>query len=161
MSPLYKIPGFSIWRVWADAMHVLDLGVYQIIIACCLVELVHEGEWAGATIQERFLAAHVQYKAWCKDRNLQPAPRFKYTSLKPDKGCPQLTQHQAKAAQTRHMIDWVWSALENKGVPHRERDKWRYVVFRNWAQFERYVRSMVVICRRRASKRYISLWRRH
>ena len=36
------IPGFSLWRVWVDAMHTLDLGVHQIVCACALVELVEE-----------------------------------------------------------------------------------------------------------------------
>ena len=37
--PLAGIDGFCIWRVWMDALHVLDLGVLQIVVACCLWEL--------------------------------------------------------------------------------------------------------------------------
>ena len=37
--PLAGIDGFCIWRVWADALHVLDLGVLQIVVVCCLWEL--------------------------------------------------------------------------------------------------------------------------
>ena len=37
--PLAGIDGFCIWRVWCDALHVLDLGVLQIVVACCLWEL--------------------------------------------------------------------------------------------------------------------------
>ena len=37
--PLAGIDGFCIWRVWCDALHVLDLGVLQVVVACCLWEL--------------------------------------------------------------------------------------------------------------------------
>ena len=47
-SPLTWIIGFSTWRCWVDAMHNLDLGIYQSIAAGCLVELVCENVWPAA-----------------------------------------------------------------------------------------------------------------
>ncbi len=75
-SELFRIPGFSIWRVWVDAAHNLDLGVYQIVCASALVELVQENVWPAPTVKERFALAHADHKEWCKVRGLSAPPRF-------------------------------------------------------------------------------------
>eukprot|EP00959_Pyramimonas_sp_CCMP1952_P278506 5823130-Pyramimonas_sp.AAC.1 len=51
-SPLLRIPGSHVWRVWVDPLHALDLGVYQIVVASRLRELVLEGTWAGNSRSE-------------------------------------------------------------------------------------------------------------
>ena len=45
---LTNIVGFSVWRCWVDAMHCMDLGVYQSVAASCLSELVQENVWPSA-----------------------------------------------------------------------------------------------------------------
>ena len=57
-------------------MHALDLGVYQIICACALVELVNEQVWPAATKAMSFTYAHLDYKEFCKAKKLQPCPCF-------------------------------------------------------------------------------------
>ena len=56
------IPGFSLWRVWVDAMHTLDLGVYQVVCATALVELVEERVWPCVTHEEGITKAYKEYK---------------------------------------------------------------------------------------------------
>ena len=66
-----------------DIMHTLDLGVYQIIAACCLEELVQEGVWLGATLQKIYSAAHDEYEIWCRAQGVEPCPRFERSRLYP------------------------------------------------------------------------------
>ena len=92
------IPGFSLWRVRVDDMHTLDLGVYQIVCACALVELVEERVWPCATHEEGITKAYREYKAWCKSVGTTPCHKFKWKNLErprwarapptPSQGCP-------------------------------------------------------------------------
>lgn len=120
----FGIIGFNIWRCWSDAMHVLDLGVYQSVAASCLEEFVQEGMWAS-TGSEGYLHAHVDYKAWCSARGFPPAPRFERSRLvKSTTEFPKFTQQSAKAAQIKHMIFWLHSVsarIEPDGVHARTR----------------------------------------
>ena len=61
-SALSLIVGFSRWRCWVDAMHCLDLGVYQYIVYACLMELAEEdGLWAGGSFEVRVAHAYLDY----------------------------------------------------------------------------------------------------
>lgn len=53
VSPLLQIPGFSIERVFFDALHTLDLGVYQVVVPTAMAELAASGAhvFAGFTSQ--------------------------------------------------------------------------------------------------------------
>jgi hypothetical protein len=44
VSPLLSIPGFDIERAFWDALHTLDLGVYQVIVPSALAELAASGQ---------------------------------------------------------------------------------------------------------------------
>ena len=116
-------------------MHVLDLGVYQIIVACCLMELAAENTWGGAETRDQLNHAHMEYKSWCRGQKLQPCPRFKKDSLQHGSDCPTLTQHQAKAAQTRHLVEWLSSVLDTVGGVS-EHSRWRREMFACWVRFE-------------------------
>ena len=107
-SPLFLIPGFEISRCFVDAMHCVDLGLLQSIIPSCLVELCEEGVWEGGTRQERFVAAHVDYKGFCNSISERAAPRFNDSKWCPDGDYPKLTQNLAKAFQTRTMQYWLY-----------------------------------------------------
>ena len=137
ISPLFKIPGFNIWRVWTDAMHCLDLGVYQEINASCLYELTDSGTWPGPTRQTRLDHAHVDYKAWCRTNNHEPCPRFDAEALRKPGESPSFTQHQAKANQTKYLLCWLLSVLRRPGVTDDSaHDGWRMLVFEKWVRFE-------------------------
>ena len=109
------IPGFSLWRVWVDAMHTLDLGVYQIVCACALVELVEERVWPCATHEEGITKAYREYKAWCKSVGTTPCHKFKWKKILNAPDGPELTQHQAKAAQMRWLVRWLHEVTSTKG----------------------------------------------
>jgi len=67
-SVLLLIPGFWIWRVWSDAMHGLDLGVYQFAVPSAIWELTRHPSplFPATTRPARLLLIHIHYKAWCR-----------------------------------------------------------------------------------------------
>ena len=94
-------------------MHCLDLGVYQVIVACCLLEVSLENLWEGATQQERLLNGYQKYKQWCRTQSVEPCHRFSLKKLTPEAGnCPALTQRQAKPSQTRYLVRWLDAELQ-------------------------------------------------
>ena len=135
-SPLFRIPGFSIWRAWADAMHCLDLGVYQTIIPSCLVELVAERVFPGATFDERFLNAHAEYSDWCRGNGLQPCPRFNKIAIWTDADYPSWNMHQAKGAQNKYVVQWLRTVMLRPGVTAPGHGATRLVCFQCWVTFE-------------------------
>ena len=107
----FSIVGFNIWRRWCDAMHCLDLGVYQSVAGSCLTELVEEGVW-GSTDGDGYMLAHVEYKEWCRARGLPPAPRFEKSRLcRTAMDFPKFTQQSAKASATKHIMRWLRDVL--------------------------------------------------
>ena len=98
-----------------DALHCLDLGVLQYVIASALVELVQENVWPGTSREECFFAAHADYAAWCRTWGIPPAPRFVAKKFYPENDYPCLTQNMAKGAQTRWMQYWVLDVLKRPG----------------------------------------------
>ena len=113
---LMRIVGFDIWRCWPDAMHCLDLGVYQLVAASCLVELVGEGVW-HRTDDAGYKAAHVDYKGWCGSHDLPPCPVFSKEKLvSAADQYPAFSQQQAKASMTKYLMLWLRAVLERPGV---------------------------------------------
>ena len=135
-SPLLKVVGFDIWRCWVDAMHCLDLGIYQGIAACCLNELSFEHVWPGDTLDDCFYAAHSEHKDWCKRKGLQPCPRFERRKLCPTGTFPTFTQQSAKAAMTKQLVLWLHEVLARPGVSQGPHGQIRFVMFEQWAAFE-------------------------
>ena len=118
-------------------MHTLDLGVYQIIVACCIEELVQEGVWPGATLQEMYYAAHADYKIWCRAQGVEPCPRFDRARLYPQGELPAFSQQSAKANMTKHLTFWVRSVLIRPGVSDGSDHKMlRFTMFDQWNEFE-------------------------
>jgi hypothetical protein len=108
----FNIIGFSIWRCWCDAMHCLDLGVYQSVAASCLAELVEEGVWTHVG-EDGFKVAHIAYKEWCVEHGLPPAPRFEKGRLfKKRTDFPKFSQQSAKASATRYIMKWLYQVLQ-------------------------------------------------
>ena len=118
---LLDIIGFDIWRCWPDAMHILDLGVYQSVAGSCLFELVLEGVWTY-TDDAGFKAAHVQYKKWCTKHRLEPCPMFDQGQLRRSATeYPEFGQQSAKANMIKHIMYWLRDVLSQPGVsagPH-------------------------------------------
>ena len=113
---LLGIIGFDIWRCWLDAMHILDLGLYQSVAGSCLYELVNEGVWTHKE-DAGFKAAHVAYKEWCKDRGLPPCPMFDAKKLKGSAtSYPEFGQQSAKASMIKHIMYWLKDVLSQPGV---------------------------------------------
>ena len=135
-SPLLAIIGFDIWRCWPDAMHLLDLGLYQFIVASCMFELAIQGVWGGASREERFFSAHVEYVAWCQLHNLPPCPRFQYAKVCPTNDNYAFTQQSAKASQTRYLVRWVCEVLQRPGVSEGMHGGIRLAMFSRFVAFE-------------------------
>ena len=111
-SPLTHIIGFTIWRCWVDCMHDLDLGIYQIICACALLELVDEHAWRGNNNDERMARAHGKYVDWCQGKSLQPCAPFDRAKLRPSgHECPCFTYHQCKGSQMKWVLFWLESVM--------------------------------------------------
>ena len=133
---LSRIVGFDIWRCWADAMHCLDLGIYQSVAASCLFDLVAEGVW-GATNETGFVLAHVDYKVWCRVNGHLPCPRFDKSKLLPrGKDFPEFTQQAAKASMTRYLMRWLRSVLDQPGVSVGQHGVVRLAMMENFVIFE-------------------------
>jgi hypothetical protein len=64
---LVLIPGFYFWRVWCDALHTMDLGVYQCAAASAMWELTATNHiWPGRSRRLRLEHAYAEYKEWCR-----------------------------------------------------------------------------------------------
>ena len=113
---LTRMLGFDVWRCWADAMHVLDLGIYQCVVASCLIDLVEEHVW-GPSAEEGYKMAQVEYKACCNIVSVEPCPRFEKSKLAPNNNeFPHWSQQLAKASQTRYLVRWLRSVLDKPKV---------------------------------------------
>ena len=90
-----KILGFWFWRVWVDAMHTLDLGVYQFLVPSCLKELIKDRVvWEGANQRSRLLFGYRRYKEFCKKHKVKSKCRpFKVSALKKDGTARDWLQH--------------------------------------------------------------------
>ena len=107
VSPLVYIPGFDVWRLAYDLMHVLDLGVMQDCAASVLWQLTEPatagGIFDGDTRKDRFDAAYRDYSRWVKRQRLPAkARRFKHEQWR-NRGTdfPSVSQQVMKAAQLR------------------------------------------------------------
>ena len=148
-SPFLDLIGFHIWFCLVDAMHCLDLGVYQSLAASGLLFAVQRGVWEGANIQERFYRAHAQYSEWCKTHHYAPCPPFMYAKLCPSNEYPAFTQQLAKAAATKHLMEWLFTIFDAPGFISDDDDETYLVwlLFQQWHVFE-------AICKR--SSRFLS-----
>lgn len=118
-------------------MYILDLGIYQSVAASCLFELVMEGAWLAATVDDRFCLAHADYKAWCKEQNVAPCPRFHHKKLVPSQThFPMFTQQQAKASMTRYLMKWLHSVLARPGISDGPHGNMRCLMFDKFVGFE-------------------------
>lgn len=134
--PFFDIIGFDIWRCWCDAMHCLDLGVYQSVAASCLCELVREGVW-GHIGDDGYKLAHIEYKGWCSARGLPPAPRFEKSRLvKSGMDFPKFTQQSAKASATRYILRWLRELLQRPGLSESPHGRVRRAMMDAFVGFE-------------------------
>ena len=136
---LSRVVGFGIWRCLPDAMHCLDLGVYQNLAAACLYELVVEGVWPGDEQEDAFNNAHLQYKEWCKAKGTPSCCRFEMSKIAPGKPLgttyPHFTQQTAKGAMTKHLIVWLADVLTTRVAVTRHMQL-RFVLFASLRKFE-------------------------
>ena len=115
-SVFIRLRGFNIWRVWQDAMHTLDLGLYQYIGPSVLFELVSNTRlWHATSRAGRLMQAHGAYKIWCKQHKvMNPIAPFQAVSFRRKKSnIVQWTQKAAKGAQMKHFIFWLRDVCES------------------------------------------------
>jgi hypothetical protein len=118
-------------------MHNMDLGIYQIIAACCLWELVDENFWGHGSKDECMAKAHADYKKWCKRRKLHYCPPFDRSKLRgATTDCPTFTQHQAKGADMKHLITWLNDVMQRKPA-HDHHANVRKLMVSSFASFEK------------------------
>ena len=158
----FDIIGFNIWRCWCDAMHCLDLGVYQSVAASCLTELVEEGVWTHVG-EDGFKVAHVAYKEWCVERGLPPAPRFEKARLfKKRTDFPKFTQQSAKASATRYIMKWLYQVLQRMdhagSTVHSKR---RLETMAAFDDFQAPASDMAAFFRERPWRDWLRAWSRH
>ena len=115
VSPILFVIGFHVTRIIFDALHTLDLGIYQVVVPAALKELadVRSRVWEGSTIQAKLDAAYKDYTFWRKGHRVKTyvSKRFKRAAwLKGKKdsgGYPKISQFQAKGAALRSMVYWM------------------------------------------------------
>ena len=80
MSPLLLRPGFCIWRCTFDAMHTIDLGVYQVTLPSVFLQLTakRNAPFRGRTLQARFDQAYRKYKRWTRQNKVKAVVRHKF-----------------------------------------------------------------------------------
>ena len=135
-SPFLHLRGFTIWRVWTDAMHNLDLGVYQWIVPSAIWEVTTDRTiFHAPTRAMRLLLLYLDYKAWCKRHNIQaPLKKFQLKSFKKRNHARQWTQHTAKGAQMKHLLFWLRDlCAEHVATEH---DLVRSALFNSIVMFE-------------------------
>lgn len=117
ISPLLFLPGFSIWRVWFDAMHVLDLGIYQSVIPSVMFELAAAGIFGLGTLARQFQTAYRRYRVWCRLRRVRAVITHTFDPRQWRKGpgaFPRISMVVAKAAEVRALASWLCQVcLEN------------------------------------------------
>ena len=134
-SWLTRIIGFCIDRCLVDAMHNLDLGNYQTLVPCCIIELVSENVWEGDSAESKFLAAHADYSDWCRLEKIPPCPRWS-AAMRKANDCPMFTAYNAKAAMTRHLMRWLYTVLLRPNVSVSDIQLVRLRMFAQWNVFE-------------------------
>ena len=135
---LFGIIGFDIWRCWCDAMHCLDLGVYQSVAASCLAELCAERVWGVAVSEgDQYAVAHTAYKEWCVRHGQAACPRFEKDKLwKSQADFPKFSQQTAKASATRYLIRWLRSVLDMPGISAGVHGSQRLAMMDSFVSFE-------------------------
>lgn len=111
-SPVCRLTGFHLWRVWQDAMHTLDLGIFQHLNGSTLWHLTATPSlWPSTTRPGRLLQAHEHYVAWCRlNRVGDIADPWRVEHFKKDKqGYPKLTS--LKAAEQRWLVVYLHAVL--------------------------------------------------
>ncbi len=119
VSPLTKLPGFSIWRCMFDIMHTLELGILQRVIPAALQGLMglpagkartaaEASVWPGRSRLARCQAATKAYQDWARSTSVPHSSRVKRVTPRWVKGqFPDISQEHAKAAALRAMLPWV------------------------------------------------------
>ena len=135
-TPFLNIIGFNIWCCIVDAMHTLDLGVYQSLFASGLLFAARQNVWAGANLQEMYSRAYMEYRAWCRGKRLAPCPHFVYSKMCTSGEFPTLTQQQAKGAQTKHLMLWLFTIFDAPGFVVDDDTAVVWHLFKQWSVFE-------------------------
>ena len=126
VSPLTRLPGFSIWRCQFDMMHTVELGILQRLIPAALqglmgippgqaVARVSEANAAfkGRSKQAQCLAATLEYRKWAAAKKVPHGSRVKRITVRWVKGSyPDISTEHAKAAALRAMLPWVAEMAE-------------------------------------------------
>ena len=136
-SAFLLLIGFDIWRVWSDALHTLDLGIYQYAVPSALWELTRDQRlWPGSTRASRLLLAYRDYKVWCSQHGVsEPVKKFEKKSFKKEKSKLIVwTQKTAKGAQMKHIVFWLAELCNRQNTNAHE--SVRASLFNSFVMFE-------------------------
>ena len=126
ISPLVRMPGFSVWRCMFDLMHTLELGILQKVIPAALQGLMglphgdsrrpeEPSVWEGRSKQAKCNAATLAYRAWASHAAVPSHSRVKRITPRWVSGKnPDISQEHAKAAALRAMLPWVAEVAETR-----------------------------------------------
>ena len=118
-SALTRIPGFCFALIMVDLMHVLHLGVLLWALGSQLYIMAERGAFGHfhgprvSRLNEAMSAAYAMFVKYCRDRKILHS-QTRFTAAKIGRGensedtFPCL---KAKAANARHITQWLYSAL--------------------------------------------------
>ena len=81
-----QVPGFHLWTLFLDYMHIFHLGVGQDLGASCLCKLAQMGLLDGANVDDSLSLLGLELRAWCTSKGLVTPARPVRVHTKPA-GC--------------------------------------------------------------------------
>lgn len=143
VSPLLLIPGFHISRVFFDALHCLELGIYQVAVPSFMKEVTSTNKvFEGANRQSRFKSAFRSYSLWRKKHVVKAytSKPFNHKTWLKHK-YPRITQLTMKGAALRSMIYWCNEVAQNNLDPTNDHDQMVFLMFRSFEDADKVCRA--------------------
>ena len=151
ISPLCKLPGFSIWRCMFDMMHTLELGLLQRAVPAALQGLMglkvgkgppqEPSAFEGRGRAARCKAATMAYLCWAKRHGVPASSRVKVITPRwVQDQWPTISQQHAKAAALRACLPWVVE-LADKRADQSKAAGLRAACLRGFAHMDRVYRA--------------------
>jgi hypothetical protein len=108
-SPIWDIPGLSLFTVRLDLMHIMDLGVIPHFIGSCFWSMVYNAEVPGATISMRlrFLWNRIKFLYDAQKTNCRISRLDLSLFTDPSRPRAYFPFFKGKAAKNRHMLPIV------------------------------------------------------
>jgi len=120
-SPLWDLPGLHVWRLWADALHVLDLGILEQIIGSAVWEMTTDRTYFwGSSRCVRIYQLYRHYKKYCRDNGMQYSKRFEPHWFKQiGNPYPEVRTNHLKGALVRGLLYYMnYLCSLHQSTPH-------------------------------------------